>query len=196
MSGTHTKRTKIAQQKYLEELDAGLKTCARCEQRKTFSEFPKKGKYSDDVRSRYSYCKPCHSEYQRILKDKRQFNLTPEDIDTIFQYQNLVCAICKRKPKTMRLQIDHAHKSGLIRGGLCWYCNKGLGIFKDDPVLLQSAADYLLNPPAIQALGVPRYGRPGRVGNKATTAERLRKKWQATEQETHKFLESIEKDLN
>lgn len=39
--------------------------------------------------------------------------------------------------------IDHSHVTGKVRGGLCRDCNLGLGPFRDNPLLLESAARYL-----------------------------------------------------
>lgn len=51
-----------------------------------------------------------------------------------------VCEIC-RSPEG--LAVDHCHDSGQIRGVLCNRCNGGLGMFRDNPVLLIRAAQYL-----------------------------------------------------
>ena len=55
------------------------------------------------------------------------------------------CAICGKPPKLggRRLNIDHAHHSGEVRGLLCARCNRGLGWFADSPHLLFCAATYL-----------------------------------------------------
>ena len=46
--------------------------------------------------------------------------------------------------------IDHCHETGQVRGVLCGLCNKGLGMFRDDPSLLQSAIVYLDKPKLFQ----------------------------------------------
>jgi hypothetical protein len=55
------------------------------------------------------------------------------------------CAICGYRPKPggRRLNIDHDHKTGAVRGLLCARCNRGLGWFRDDPDRLEIAATYL-----------------------------------------------------
>jgi hypothetical protein len=50
------------------------------------------------------------------------------------------CVICGSQEK---LVVDHSHKTGNIRGLLCNHCNRGLGHFRDDPMLLEFAAQYL-----------------------------------------------------
>jgi hypothetical protein len=61
------------------------------------------------------------------------------------------CAIC-RKEETARwrntgvvrdLCVDHDHDTGRVRGLLCDACNVMLGRSGDDPVVCESAADYL-----------------------------------------------------
>jgi len=45
--------------------------------------------------------------------------------------------------KATTLAVDHNHDTGKVRELLCNTCNNGLGCFKDDPKLLQSAIKYL-----------------------------------------------------
>jgi hypothetical protein len=59
---------------------------------------------------------------QRYLK--RNYGITIGQFESMFTAQKGVCAICGRSPKTRRLNIDHDHTSGKVRGLLCWFCNK------------------------------------------------------------------------
>ena len=53
----------------------------------------------------------------------------------------LFCTICGVDDD---LVVDHDHRANKIRGMLCNRCNKGLGLFKDDPELLEFARIYIL----------------------------------------------------
>jgi hypothetical protein len=66
--------------------------------------------------------------------------------------EHLLCDIChqpeperidKRTGQQLPLSIDHDHASDEIRGTLCGNCNRGLGLYRDNPALLRAAADYL-----------------------------------------------------
>lgn len=110
---------------------------------------------------------------RRAARLRRLFNLTPAEYDRIVWTQLGVCGICGNPPRAVPLAVDHDHDTGLIRGAICWRCNRLLGVAKDDPKLLVDAAEYLRLPPATIALGAERYGRKGRTTNKAATARRL-----------------------
>ena len=54
------------------------------------------------------------------------------------------CAICgAREDQGARLNVDHCHRDGHIRGVLCRDCNLGLGRFGDDQTRLAAAIRYL-----------------------------------------------------
>ena len=57
--------------------------------------------------------------------------------------QQGTCLICGRPPGKYRLSVDHSHETGEVRGLLCARCNRGIGLFWDDPVIFRRAADYL-----------------------------------------------------
>jgi hypothetical protein len=85
-------------------------------------------------------------------KRLRKYGLTPQTYDDLLNAQGGVCAICgeperisqpHRKSGEEPLAVDHCHKSGHVRGLLCFMCNTALGKFRDDPDLLRAAADYL-----------------------------------------------------
>jgi hypothetical protein len=63
----------------------------------------------------------------------------------MFADQNGCCAICgvHQSEVSKRFSVDHNHSTGKVRGLLCNHCNRGLGHFRDDPMLLEFAAQYL-----------------------------------------------------
>lgn len=55
-----------------------------------------------------------------------------------------VCGICGLPPKPgRRLNVDHDHGTGLVRGLLCSQCNVGLGALGDKAEGLEAALEYL-----------------------------------------------------
>ena len=55
-----------------------------------------------------------------------ELGLSIEDYDRLLAAQGGVCAICGAAPKTRRLDTDHDHKTGTVRGLLCHRCNRAL----------------------------------------------------------------------
>ena len=77
---------------------------------------------------------------------KKHYGISQEEFDSMSLAQNHCCKICKWPAGENRaLDVDHCHLTGKIRGLLCNKCNRGLGLFKDNPSLLISAASYLEN---------------------------------------------------
>lgn len=81
---------------------------------------------------------------------KKEFGLTLEDFNSLLVQQDGVCAICREPEKSVHksgtpkdLSVDHDHKTGAIRGLLCWVCNTGIGKLRDSPDLLRTAANYI-----------------------------------------------------
>jgi hypothetical protein len=72
-------------------------------------------------------------KYARIAKNTHllaKFNMTIEQYEQMFERQGGVCAICGRPPKKHALHVDHCHKTGKVRGLLCFSCNGALGWFE------------------------------------------------------------------
>lgn len=99
-------------------------------------------------------CKTWHhstagKKYRRKQRLKRAFGLSVQEYESMLIAQNGVCAICHKHEtrnfngRICPLAVDHDHATGKIRKLLCHNCNKGLGFFRDNPVLLLEAAKYL-----------------------------------------------------
>lgn len=83
---------------------------------------------------------------------KQKYNLSLEDYDILLYKQNNKCAICGKENKITEnnilskgLHVDHCHKTGKVRGLLCYLCNTMIGKAKENPFILISAIKYLNN---------------------------------------------------
>ena len=56
--------------------------------------------------------------------------------------QNGKCAICDQEAN---LVLDHDHETEEFRGAICHKCNAGLGMFGDDPGVVEKALNYLIS---------------------------------------------------
>jgi hypothetical protein len=58
--------------------------------------------------------------------------------------QNAQCAICDTPTHPLKLNIDHDHVTGKVRGLLCTACNSGLGLLGiDGPIASQRIRDVI-----------------------------------------------------
>lgn len=80
----------------------------------------------------------------KIHNLKKKYDLSYEEFLQMYEARAGLCDICKNPPEEGRLlSVDHCHKTGKVRGLLCGPCNRALGLFKDNPSLLQKATEYV-----------------------------------------------------
>ena len=77
------------------------------------------------------------------------YKIAPADFEAMLIAQDGKCAICRCAPtfcykgRVRNLAVDHDHVAGRIRALLCNGCNAGLGHFKNNPLILIAAIQYL-----------------------------------------------------
>ena len=76
---------------------------------------------------------------------KRVFGITQDEYLKMLSSQNERCAICEKhySYQNRRLDIDHDHETGKIRGLLCNPCNRAIGRFEHNTMLMKKAINYL-----------------------------------------------------
>lgn len=81
----------------------------------------------------------------------KEYGITMSEFNALRVSQGDQCAICDapetaidhRSGQIRNLSVDHDHKTGTIRGLLCWRCNAILGRVSDDVIILRSMIGYL-----------------------------------------------------
>lgn len=71
----------------------------------------------------------------------KRYGFGIDGYNKLYQEQRGNCAICGKNFK--KLDIDHCHNTGEVRGLLCGSCNRALGLMKDNIDFLKKAIDYL-----------------------------------------------------
>jgi endogenous inhibitor of DNA gyrase (YacG/DUF329 family) len=125
--------------------DAMIATCSQCgPQTRVWSAGPRRVQCSNAMRARQQ--KPENVRSNRHSGWRGQgIDMTVERFDELLVAQLGRCAACDAPLEAGRgaIHVDHCHDSSVVRGLLCRRCNRGLGIFGDDPELLVRLADYL-----------------------------------------------------
>ena len=81
-------------------------------------------------------------DYKR-MKQLEKYGLTLLEYSSLLKKQKSVCAICGRRENKKNLAVDHDHKTGRVRGLLCFRCNFGLPFFSEDYDLFLKICNYL-----------------------------------------------------
>ncbi|MFD6564240.1 endonuclease VII domain-containing protein [Micromonospora profundi] len=151
----------------------GHKHCPACGEVKPLDAFPRN---RADTSGYATYCKPCHNTRTRETKQRlyggtreyhlrRRYGVGEKEFQELLAEQGGVCAICERPDPE---HLDHDHRTGWVRGILCFNCNGGLGQFRDSPMRLARAITYLrgttwqraLIHPGVYQMCSPTRGRP------------------------------------
>lgn len=110
--------------------------------------------YNPEARRRYyEKNKEASKQYSTKYNRKKRYGVDDSEYQRLLAKQNGLCAICA-KTCSRQLALDHDHTTGNIRGLLCNSCNRGLGYFKDNHILLNNAKNYLLAHGVITECGV------------------------------------------
>lgn len=147
----------------------GCKRCSRCKEYKPLGENfrPRKDKSRGKERNGWSpMCNDCtrevvrvrslkyyHENYKndedfkkkrRAQQLKRNFNLTPEDVEQMRIFQDNKCDICGETfVETPHIDHDDTVDSKPVRGLLCGNCNRGIGYLYHNPQTMRNLADLL-----------------------------------------------------
>ncbi len=85
-----------------------------------------------------------NAERRRNAYLKRRFGITLADYNMMLENQEHRCAGCRREFSAALIPaVDHCHSTGNVRGLLCSFCNRGIGLMYDDPSTLLRLIDYL-----------------------------------------------------
>lgn len=74
---------------------------------------------------------------------QKVYGLRPGEYQEMLDRQGGVCAICGKRPVTIRLAVDHDHETGRVRGLLCRRCNRALGLWEADEQRMLRLIDYV-----------------------------------------------------
>ena len=100
--------------------------------------------YEKNKEARKNYFETYYQEKHKDTLLLRRYGITLAEKNKMQDEQGNKCKICYRDfSSDVEPNVDHCHTSGKVRGLLCQQCNVGLGNFKDNPLELVKAAEYL-----------------------------------------------------
>lgn len=81
----------------------------------------------------------------REMTRLKRYGLTRDSFAELVMACGNACDLCRREfPSRYATHIDHCHETGVVRGLLCFTCNKALGMLGDNAAGLERALAYLL----------------------------------------------------
>lgn len=130
---------------------AGTAFCAGCQSFRDDEDFGKSA----------TTCRACSSAKSHAAMVGKVYGLAPGDYERLLEAQGGRCAICRARPRSKRLAVDHDHKTGAVRGLLCSRCNHDLmGAAWDSLAIAVALWHYLNTPPASGTWTVPEHQQP------------------------------------
>lgn len=118
------------------------KPCKSCGESKPFSEYHKSPTEKYGLRSKCKLCRSKAADKEKVRNyNMRKYGITLAHYSQMLKTQNGCCLICKDGDK--KLFVDHSHVTKEVRGLLCHQCNAGIGMFRENPIILQNAIKYI-----------------------------------------------------
>jgi hypothetical protein len=109
-----------------------MRVCNKCSKEKDLNLFHIPYYKSDGSPSHSHTCKECKRHFSNTVSSLKKIHPKPKDSK---------CECCE--DFTLKLVLDHDHKTDEFRGWICNNCNQALGKLKEDPVTVMKAAEYL-----------------------------------------------------
>ena len=97
-----------------------------------------KEEFAARVKAYYSRTKEARRRYER----NRKYGVSHEVFLSMLASQNNQCAVCGCEIGE-NADVDHCHKTKIVRGLLCSKCNTGIGLFQNSIENLEKAIRYL-----------------------------------------------------
>ena len=118
------------------------KICTQCKIRKPVSDFFPEKRTKNGLQAE---CKKCHDYHRRLRRLHQEFGIDEYIYLEMFDKQKGRCAICGKHQSVLarKLDIDHNHATGQVRGLLCRHCNLGIGYFFENINIIQKSINYL-----------------------------------------------------
>jgi hypothetical protein len=125
--------------------------CKTCSCQHTLKHYFKDHEKSKQLARQRSKARWSDPSYGRSVAYRKYGGMSLEDFQSRLEQQSNACAICGTSFIDLEPVVDHDHAccpgektcGKCTRGVLCRACNNGLGFFKDNIQLLQSAISYL-----------------------------------------------------
>jgi hypothetical protein len=152
----HNKRIKCIHGHFFDGVDdIGKQTCSICVADNLLTECPAGHEKNETNTSPSGSCRVCARERAVWYRYVAKYGLSQEQVTAVLEAQDYACAVCHVKfdmESKRPFDVDHDHSccpgqvtcGKCVRGLVSPECNRGLGAFKDDVTILQSAIDYLV----------------------------------------------------
>jgi hypothetical protein len=112
-----------------------------------------------DVAKGSSRCRACQSAATHGAMVAKVYGLTSADYEALLVTQGGKCAICRARPVSKRLAVDHDHRTEAVRGLLCSRCNHDLlGSAWDSSSMALALWHYMNTPPTSGDWRAPELG--------------------------------------
>lgn len=142
-SRDHERRMGI---KNLPKVEVREKECGTCKETKPRTAFGKSSQDRDGLRRTCRACRsiidarPRMTSVRARIAHLRRYGMTPADFDMMFESQGKSCGVCSQP--TARPCIDHSHKTGVVRGLVCYRCNNVIAALEQADIA-DKAMEYL-----------------------------------------------------